>query len=85
LCYTAQFVDLRTRVIDQAHERDLLQVGENSKFPAVLGCKVETVAMRDEKPKTPYRHLGYMVQVTSSLGRDAFLEPHVAKAQHVVT
>ena len=35
---------LRTGVIDQVHERDLLQVGEIQKFPAVLGCKAETVA-----------------------------------------
>jgi hypothetical protein len=42
---------LRTRVVDRVNERDLMQVGENSKFPVVLGCKAkaETVAMCDEK------------------------------------
>jgi hypothetical protein len=36
---------LTTRVIDQVHERELEKI---QNFGAVLGCKAETVAMRDE-------------------------------------
>ena len=36
---------LTTRVIDQVHEHELEKI---QNFGAVLGCKAETVAMRDE-------------------------------------